>query len=238
MMEAAIRVIAALVAGFLLGSIPFAVIVSKYGYGCDIRDHGSGNAGATNVFRVLGWKAGFIVGVLDVLKGTAAAAIAVGLVYTQVPENIADWVVIGAVFAAMAGHSYSPWVKLRGGKGIATAAGGLLIVTPWAWPILAVTFFLVVYVSRMVSLGSIIVAIEFPILCVLLYGDNMAIVITSFAASAFALWRHRSNIARIYRGEEARIGDRSQSMQETLDELRAKSIADHDARPEEECEDS
>jgi glycerol-3-phosphate acyltransferase PlsY len=222
-METAIRVIVALGGAFLLGSIPFAVIVSKYGYRCDIREHGSGNAGATNVFRILGWKAGLIVGTLDVLKGTAAAALAVVLMRGQVSPDVADWVVILAALAAMAGHSYSPWVKLRGGKGIATAAGALLIVTPWAWPILAFTFVVVVYVTRMVSLGSIIVAIEFPVLCILLYGDNMAIVITSFVASALALWRHRGNIARIFRGEEARIDVRSQSLNETLNEMSSSS---------------
>jgi glycerol-3-phosphate acyltransferase PlsY len=218
-METAIRIVLALGTAFLLGSIPFAVIVSKYFYGCDIREHGSGNAGATNVFRVLGWKAGLIVGVLDVLKGTAAAAFAVILIRGQVDPAIGDWVVIGAAFAAMAGHSYSPWIKLRGGKGIATASGALLIVTPWAWPILAVSFVIVVYATRIVSLGSIVVAIEFPILCLLLYGDNMAIVVTSLVASALALWRHRSNIVRIWRHEEARIGVRSQSLNDTLHEM-------------------
>ncbi len=224
-METAIRVVVALGGAFLLGSIPFAVIVSKYVYHCDIRDHGSGNAGATNVYRVLGWKAGLIVGTLDVLKGTAAAGLAVILMRGQVTPEIADWVVIGAALAAMAGHSYSPWVKLRGGKGIATAAGALLIVTPWAWPILLFSFVVVVYITRMVSAGSIVVAMEFPILCVLLYGDNTAIVITSFVASALALWRHRSNIARIFSGEEARIDVRSQSLNDTLGEMSSSSAA-------------
>jgi len=221
--ETAIRIIVALGAAFLLGSIPFAVIVSKYVYHCDIRDHGSGNAGATNVFRVLGWRAGVLVGTLDILKGTAAAAFTVILIRGQVAPNIGDWIVIGAALAAVAGHSYSPWVKLRGGKGIATGAGALLIVTPWAMPILVFSFVLVIYTSRMVSLGSIIVVLEFPILCILLYSDNTAIVVTSFVASALVLWRHRANIGRIFRGEETRIDVRSQSLKQSIEEMQSAS---------------
>jgi glycerol-3-phosphate acyltransferase PlsY len=228
MMEAAIRLVLSWGIAFLLGSIPVAVIVSKHFYDCDVREHGSGNMGATNVFRVLGWKAGLIVATLDVLKGTAAAGAAYLITASGVDPAIADWVVIGAALAAMAGHSYSPWVKLRGGKGIATAAGALLIITPWSIPIQLFSFVFAIYLTRMVSVGSLVAAIEFPILSILLYGDNIAIVITSFVAAALAIWRHRANIVRIYRGEEARIGDRSESVRQTIDGLAADVRNAHD----------
>jgi acyl phosphate:glycerol-3-phosphate acyltransferase len=116
-----------------------------------------------------------------------------------------DWVLIGASFAAVLGHTYSPYLRLAGGKGVATAAGALLILTPAAWPVLLLTFVVVIAIWRMVSLGSVAIAVEFPILVVAFYGDRPALVTFSFVAASLVIWRHRSNIARIVRGEEAKI---------------------------------
>jgi glycerol-3-phosphate acyltransferase PlsY len=208
--ELIIRAAIALAGAFLIGSVPFAVAVSKWFYRVDIREFGSGNAGATNVYRVLGWKAGLAVMILDVLKGTLAAAWAIAFTRGAFSPAAADWVVIGAAVLAMLGHSYSPFVAFRGGKGIATAAGALLLIIPQAWILLLVLFVVVALASRMVSLASVTIALLLPWTCLWLYPDRPAVIITSFAASALALWRHRSNIARIARGEEARISWREQ----------------------------
>jgi glycerol-3-phosphate acyltransferase PlsY len=208
--ELLIRSVLALAGAFIIGSIPFAVAVSKLLYHLDIREFGSGNSGATNVFRVLGWKAGLTVGVLDVLKGTLAAGWAILLTYGRFSAGAEDWLVIAAAVAAMLGHSYSPFVGFRGGKGIATAAGALILIIPQAWLLLCILFVLVALISRMVSLASITVAVALPFVCLWLYPDRSPVIITSFVASALALWRHRTNIARILRGEEARISWREQ----------------------------
>jgi len=107
--------------------------------------------------------------------------------------------------AAILGHSYSPYIGFKGGKGVATAAGALLILTPLAWPILFLTWLLVLAVFRMVSLGSIVIAIEFPILCWLLYPGDWVLFGFAFIAASLVVARHHANIGRIFRGEEPRI---------------------------------
>ncbi len=208
-METVLPVLFVLIAAYLLGAVPFAVIIGRLFYGVDVREHGSGNAGATNVLRVLGAKAGAAVLVLDALKGLAAVLLASAVAPVEHGATTHDWVLIGASFAAVLGHSYSPFLGFAGGKGVATAAGALLILVPVAWPILLLTFIVVVAVSRMVSLGSLVIAVEFPILVILLYPDRPVLILFSVFAASFVVWRHRSNIARILRGEEAKIGLRS-----------------------------
>ncbi|MDH4140223.1 MAG: glycerol-3-phosphate 1-O-acyltransferase PlsY [Coriobacteriia bacterium] len=200
-----------LLAAYFLGAIPFALLVGKWLYGTDVRDYGSGNLGATNVYRVLGWGAGMIVFALDVGKGALAVWIASLLHPQSMGPEVHDWVLIGAALAAVVGHSYSPYIRFRGGKSVATAAGALLFITPLAWPILFGTFIVVVAASRMVSLGSIVIAVEFPLLTLWLYGDSTAIVTMSFVTSALVLWRHHRNMRRIVRGEEAKIGLRGRT---------------------------
>ncbi len=202
-------VVASLAEAYLIGAIPWALIVGRKVYGIDLRQEGSGNLGATNVFRVLGPKAAIAVAALDIAKG----AFAVGLAWLLVPPTpypvLHDWVLVGATLAAMLGHSYSPYIKLRGGKSIAVAAGGLLILTPKAWPILLITFIVIIALTHYVSVASITMAIEYPLLVLWLYGDQTPIVIFSFAAAAMVLWRHRSNMARLARGEEPRVDFRN-----------------------------
>lgn len=204
-MPTGVQVALILIASYLIGAIPFSVIVGRLFYRVDVRQHGSGNAGATNVYRVLGARAAVAVLVLDMLKGVVAACLALLWAPEQFGATGQDWVLIGASFAAVLGHTYSPYLRLAGGKGVATAAGALLILTPAAWPVLLLTFVVVIALSRMVSLGSVAIAIEFPILVVGFYGDRPALVTFSFVAAALVIWRHRSNIARIVRGEEAKI---------------------------------
>jgi acyl phosphate:glycerol-3-phosphate acyltransferase len=217
-MEMAVRAAIALVSAYLIGAIPHAVIIGRLFYRIDVREHGSGNAGATNVMRVLGTKAGIAVLVLDVAKGVVAVLVA-GLAFPDSLGVVAqDWVLIGAFFTAVLGHSYSPYIGFTGGKGVAPAAGALLVLTPLAWPVLFITFVAVSAISRMVSLGSVITAAEFPVLVLLLYPDRPALITFSFVAAALVIWRHRSNISRILRGEEAKIGvGRSHSDQDRGD---------------------
>lgn len=200
------RIAAAHVVAYLLGGIPWSLIIGRRFFGIDPRDHGSGNLGATNTLRVLGARAGAAVFALDIAKGAAAVAMAMLLVPSGVLDPVfRDWVLIGAGMASIVGHSYSPYVKLAGGKGVATAAGAIAVLMPLAWPVLFLSFVLVVVLSKMVSLGSVLMAIEFPVLILLLYRDRPAFVTFAFVAAALVLWRHRANIGRIIRGEESRI---------------------------------
>ncbi len=203
--ESVIRIAGGLVVAYLIGAIPFALIIGKVFYKVDVRQHGSGNLGATNVLRVLGVKAALGVFVLDVAKGAAAVGVGVLFHPAHVTPAAHDWVLVGTVLAAVLGHSYSPYVRFTGGKGVATAAGGLLLITPHAWVVLFATFIAVIALTRMVSLGSIVIALEFPMLMLLLYRDRPAFVTLSIVAAALVIWRHRSNIVRIARRQEARI---------------------------------
>ncbi|HET6498716.1 MAG TPA: glycerol-3-phosphate 1-O-acyltransferase PlsY [Coriobacteriia bacterium] len=207
-MAAVVEVAAVLVASYLIGAIPFAVIVGRVFYRTDVRELGSGNTGATNVLRVLGPKAGIAVLLLDMLKGVAAAALALAWASAASMPEARDWVLIGASFAAVLGHSYSPFLRFRGGKGVATAAGALLLVTPLVWPIVLAVFIAVVAFTRMASLGSVTIAAIFPALVFVFYGDRTALVIFSAVAASLVIWRHRANIGRIVRGEEPTIAFR------------------------------
>ncbi len=116
-----------------------------------------------------------------------------------------DWVLIGVAMAAMLGHMYSPYIRFRGGKGVATAAGAIAVVMPAVWPLLLITFVVAAALSRMVSLGSILVAIEFPILVWIVYPTHEAFLVFAVVGSLLVLFQHRANIVRIYRGEESKI---------------------------------
>ncbi len=205
--EIIIRYVAVVAVAYLLGGIPFALIIGLRFYDIDVRKHGSGNLGATNVFRALGAKAASATLLLDLLKGSAAVGFAY-LVFAGQTDLLREWAMIAATIAAVAGHSYSPYIRFSGGKGVATAAGALLVLTPAPWPILLATFIIVVLLSRIVSLGSVIIAVEYPLLCLLFYPDDWPIIGFSFGIAALVIWRHRTNIVRIARGEESKISFR------------------------------
>jgi len=203
--ELAFRVALILLGSYLVGAIPFALIVGKLFYKVDLRLEGSGNLGATNVYRVLGWKAGLAVAILDIAKGSAAVGLAALLTPAEFVSTQQDWLLIVAAIAAVAGHSYSPYIRFRGGKGVATAAGALLFITPMAWPFLLVTLVGVTLTTGYVSLGSISAAVLYPILCLMFYRDRPAVIVAGFILATTVLWRHRSNMVRLYRGEETKI---------------------------------
>ena len=234
-MDIALRITAIMAMAYFIGGIPFALVVSRLVYKTDVRNHGSGNTGATNVVRVCGWRAGLSVLLLDILKGAFAVWVALLLTPDNVSVEVTDWMLIVAAMAAVLGHSYSPYIGFKGGKGVATAAGGLLLITPEAWVVMLVTFLLLVGIWRMVSLGSIALSIEFPLLCVLLYPDRTPVVIMAFLAGALVFWRHKSNLGRIIRGEESKLefkrgGIRRSAEKELLS--RAEGCADTDEKEE------
>jgi glycerol-3-phosphate acyltransferase PlsY len=199
------RVIAILAMGYLVGGIPFGVIVSRRLHGVDITELGSGNTGASNVFRALGWRPGLLVALLDVAKGAVPALAAILLADPAWTMSGRDLLVIVAGVSAMAGHMFSPYFRLRGGKGIATAAGAILVLMPKAFVVLAVIFIAVAVFVRIVSVASMLAAAAFPVAIVVLYPDRPVLLAFAVVAVPLVVWAHRTNITRLLRGEEPRI---------------------------------
>ena len=185
----------ALVVAYLLGSIPFALIAGKL-HGVDLRTTGSGNLGATNVFRTLGRTAGITVMVLDIAKGAAAVLVAVALTDNPWP------LVAGAL--AILGHVFPVWTNFKGGKGVAVGAGALIGLVPAASGVLIVLWFVIVLTTRYVSIASIVCAIAAAPLA-WAFGAPWSYVAFIALAGLFVIWKHRENIVRLSRGEENRI---------------------------------
>jgi glycerol-3-phosphate acyltransferase PlsY len=187
---------------FLLGSIPTGFLVAR-AKGIDIRQHGSGNIGATNVFRTLGKPLGILVFVFDALKGFAAVWLALKF------GGPSAWPGIIAAVAVIAGHNYTPWLGFKGGKGIATSAGVLIALMPWAVLAIAAVWFAVFFAMRYVSLASISAAAALPVAVGALWfygcGGNGPLLGFSALIAALAIWRHRSNIERLMAGTEHRF---------------------------------
>lgn len=180
---------------YILGSIPFGLIVGKIGYGIDIREHGSGNLGGTNTFRTLGVKAGLIVTIADILKGTLAASLPFWFGSDLHPLFVGMFAVIG--------HVYPLFAKFKGGKAVATSGGVLLFYSPLLFVAMLACFFICLYLSKYVSLSSIITGI-FAFTLALFKGDLPLIVVVGFLAG-FVIWRHRANIQRIMNKTEPKI---------------------------------
>lgn len=193
-------IIATAVAGYLLGALPFGYLVAK-AHGVDIFKAGSGNPGATNVKRVLGAKAGNTVLVLDMLKGAVATGWPMlPFVHTEHPWILSLIGVVGAVL----GHAFSVFTRFKGGKSVATAAGGLVVLIPGACGIAAVTWVAVFYAFRYVSLASILAAVAVIIASWLLHYPTAVSVIATVLA-AFVIVRHHENIKRLLNGTESRF---------------------------------
>ncbi len=200
------------VGAFLLGSIPTGYLVAR-AKGIDIRRHGSGNIGATNVFRTLGKPLGVLVFFLDALKGFAAVAVASAL--APATGDTGTWSGIVAAVAAIAGHNYTPWLGFRGGKGIATSAGVLLALMPLAVLAIAIVWFVVFQISRYVSVASIAAAMALPVTIAVFghygLGGNAPLLGFTLLISLLAIWRHRSNIQRLMNGTESRFTRQTKS---------------------------
>ncbi len=190
-----------LIAAYLLGSLPFGYIMSKILLKTDIRQHGSGNIGATNVLRVVGWRAALPVFLLDMLKGFLAVIIA--RLVIDVPA-----VYLAAGFLAMLGHSYPVFLGFRGGKAAATAIGVMAALSGWALLIMALVALAVVALTRYVSLGSIIGALLVPIIFLIL-GFDLPYIIFGIATALLIIVRHKENIERLLKGSESKLGQKA-----------------------------
>ncbi len=225
---------------FLLGSIPFGLIIAK-AKGVNIRDHGSGNIGATNVLRVIGKKYGLSCLLLDALKGFIPVMLAINLI--QIAGKNTGLLHVGGLdsfalvlpaaeqfkgqlvhvltaLAAVLGHNYSPWVGFKGGKGIATSAGVLLALMPAGIGLLALVWLIVFALSRYVSLASIVAAAALPLITI--YGSwfhgriadgtwNKPLFCFSLVIAILAIWKHQTNIQRLLAGTEHRFTRKAKS---------------------------
>lgn len=195
-----------IIVAYLIGSIPTALIISKRFFGIDIRDYGSGNMGATNTFRVLGSRYGSIVMAIDMLKGISAVMLYNFLSYYTHNEIERTNFMIGLGLAAVIGHIFPIFAGFRGGKGVATLFGMLLAMQPVIAVSCVGVFLLVLYLTRYVSLSSILAALSLPI-CVLWIWNEHEIMYRVFAllVAGLVVFTHQKNIGRILRGVESRI---------------------------------
>lgn len=191
-----------LLAAYLLGATPTSLWVGRSLHGVDLRKEGSGNLGATNTFRVLGWRAAVPVLLFDIFKGWLPVVAFPGWAGVQ---SLSWTLSFGA--AAILGHVFSIWVGFRGGKGVATSGGVFLGLAPWGALISAAVFFALAFGTRIVSVASMAAALVLPAAVALTpHRGGAGTVAFSGALALFVIWSHRSNIRRLMRGEENRFG--------------------------------
>lgn len=201
---------------YLAGSMPGSIWVGKALYGIDVREHGSGNAGATNSFRVLGWKAGVLATVVDMGKGLLAAGVVAKIRIDALPFAVGGWEIdtfiqLLAGFVAIVGHMYPIFAGFKGGKGVNTAGGVLFALTPLSMVITLIVFAIVLFATRYVSLASLSAAITFPSTVALrkyVFGVESidgSLVIISLIIATVLFYTHRSNIQRLINGTENRV---------------------------------
>ncbi|HEX2090850.1 MAG TPA: glycerol-3-phosphate 1-O-acyltransferase PlsY [Longimicrobiaceae bacterium] len=209
-----------LVASYLLGSVPASYIAGRLARGIDLREHGSGNLGATNTFRVLGPHVAAPVMVFDVLKGFAPAR------FFPLWDSSPDWRwALGYGAAAIVGHVFSLYMRFRGGKGVATGAGVFLALAPAAVGIASGVWLTTLWLARMVSLASILAALAVvPLLW--LTTDRAEVRVLGVAVAGFIVFAHRANVGRIMRGEEHRFGKRAAEHPAETTVAAAAAVAD------------
>lgn len=197
--------ISIILSAYLLGSIPTSVWVGKIFYGIDIRKHGSGNAGATNTIRVLGWKAGLPVMIVDVLKGFAAVTL---IRFVQSPPPGTDQFVNYQLMlggAAVIGHIFPVFARFRGGKGVATLFGMVLAISPFSTMVCAGVFLITLFLTKYVSLSSILAGFTFPVAVIVIFHTSVpSMVVFSIAVCVLLLLTHQKNIGRLLRREESK----------------------------------
>lgn len=190
---------------YLAGSIPFSYIAGKLLGGIDLREHGSGNLGASNTYRILGPKVAVFVLIADIAKGFFPVYFAPAIAWQQDVSSL--WLMLAAALFAVVGHSYSIYLKLQGGKGIATSAGAFLALTPWACLAAVAVWGLVLALKKVVSLASLAAAIALPFI-VYVFGRlgissaHWSLLAVSIVISIVVIIRHRSNIQRLLSGRE------------------------------------
>ncbi|MFH0990494.1 MAG: glycerol-3-phosphate 1-O-acyltransferase PlsY [bacterium] len=214
---------------YIVGSVPTSIMLSKWIHGFDIRTKGSGNAGGTNVFRVLGWKAGLFVIIVDAGKAAIATTIIARLFwdpalpfYNRTPFD--DFTIIQIICgaAAIIGHIWTMFAGFKGGKGIASGAGMLIGIAPTEFAISIGVFLLVLWLYKTVSLGSIAAAISFPFSIFLRHnvlGDEIhsykTLIVFSFAVAVLLVYSHRENVKRLIAGTEKKINSSSEKANES-----------------------
>ena len=189
--------------GYLIGSVPFALLLARRVGTPDLRQIGSGNLGAANVLRTSGVKAGILVAALDIAKGALSVLLAIRFS----PDAAAP---AAAGFAAIIGHVFPVWLRFRGGKGVATACGVFLVLAPLAVLPAVMVFVLTVWTTRYVSLGSMLASLVLPAIAYAT-GSPAPAVIVACAAAVLILFRHSSNLMRLLAGTERRLGGREAS---------------------------
>ena len=193
-----------LAASYLLGAIPTSYLTGRVFRGIDLREHGSRNLGATNLYRVLGWRYAVPVGLFDAAKGLVPV-----LVFAPQVSSSELFALVCGVTAVL-GHAFSVFVGFRGGKGVATAAGVMLGLAPVALAAAAVVWAVLVYTTGYVSLGSIVAAAVFPLAVAVLEPPDQPLVLwLDVAVAAAIIWFHRGNIRRLLNGTESRFGRRA-----------------------------
>jgi glycerol-3-phosphate acyltransferase PlsY len=198
--------------GYLLGALPFGLILGRLTRGIDIREFGSHRTGATNALRTLGARTAALVFLLDLGKGVAAVLLAYAL-YQAGPAGSPPWVAAAAGFAAIVGHIWSVFIRFTGGRGVATSTGGLGAIAPLALLVLAPIVVLIIWRWRYVSAGSIAGSLLAPVIVAVLAVLNLAPwagVAYALAAGLLVTWAHADNIARLRAGTERRIGQKEE----------------------------
>lgn len=194
-----------IILAYLIGSVPTAVWVSKGIYGIDIREHGSGNAGATNTFRILGSKAGSAVMLGDMLKGFLAVKLSILSAFTWTSEPFVN-LQVGLGLAAVLGHIFPIWAEFRGGKGIATLFGMILSIQPLVAVSLVAVFMFMLYLTRYVSLSSICASIAFPLLILFIFREpETSYRVFAIATACLVVLTHYKNISRLINGNESKV---------------------------------
>jgi len=195
-----------IVLAYLIGSIPTAVWVSNYFFDIDIRDYGSGNAGATNTFRVLGPKWGIFVMVVDMLKGVVAVKLALLIPYYIEFDTHFINLQVGLGLSAVVGHIFPIWADFRGGKGIATLFGMVLGIQPIVAICCVGVFLLVLYLTRFVSLSSILASVAFPVFILVIFNEPEPLYrVFAIAVALLVLLTHQKNITRLLKGNENKV---------------------------------
>ena len=194
-----------IILAYLVGSVPTSVWVSNRFFGIDIRDYGSGNAGATNVYRVLGSRWGTFVMIMDMLKGMAAVQLA-WLLPAYIDQDIQfQNLQTGLGLAAVLGHIFPFWADFRGGKGVATVFGMVLGISPITAVGCVAVFLIVLYLTRFVSLSSILASVAFPVFILVIFNvDNPLYRVFAISVALIVLLTHQKNIGRLLRGEESK----------------------------------
>jgi acyl phosphate:glycerol-3-phosphate acyltransferase len=195
-----------IVAAYFIGSIPTAVWVGKWFYGIDVREHGSRNPGTTNTFRVLGWKAGIPVFIIDVLKGWLAVKFAMFSDFHRGDMAYINFQ-LALGFAALFGHIFPVFAKFKGGKGVASLLGMTIAITPLPALTGFGIFTLVLLITKYVSLGSMTAGLSYPIMLLTIFNTkSVSLIIFSIIITLLLIVTHRKNILRLLKGEESKAG--------------------------------